>query len=186
MEFFATLFIAIGLAMDAFAVSLGIGTTPQSRDNRARFRLAFHFGFFQAMMTFLGWLAGTTVASLISSVDHWIAFGLLAYVGVNLLRSGFNPEMESYKSDPSRGSTLTVLCIATSLDAMAVGLSMALLGTDIIVPALIIGIVAFILSGFGLLVGNQLGNKFGKRMEIVGGLILVSIGLRVLYTHLIT
>ena len=185
MAFIETLLIAISLAMDAFAVSLGVGTTPLSSNKRARFRLAFHFGFFQTMMTVLGWLAGTTIASLINQFDHWIAFGLLAYVGQNMIRSGIKTEVESYKKDPTRGATLTVLCVATSIDALAVGLSMAMLNNDILFPAAVIGIVAYALSVVGLAVGNRLGTKFGKRMEILGGAVLIVIGLRVLYTHLL-
>jgi manganese efflux pump family protein len=185
MEFITTLLIAIGLAMDALAVSLCIGTTGQASEPRSRFRLAFHFGVFQAGMTLLGWLAGSTIVTLISGIDHWVAFGLLAYVGINMIRSGANPGGGCYQSDPSRGRTLLMLCVATSLDALAVGLSMAVLNTPVWVPALVIGIVAGGLSILGLLAGTTLGVKFGKRMEILGGIILVGIGLRVVITHLI-
>lgn len=185
MEFLTSVFIGVGLAMDAFAVSLGIGTGRQAEDRRAKFRLAFHFGWFQMMMTVLGWLAGSTIAGLIAQFDHWVAMALLAYVGINMIRSGLNPEAECYRCDPSRGKTLIILCVATSIDAMAVGFSMAMLQTSVWIPAVIIGVVTLILSGFGLLVGNRLGARFGKRMEILGGLILIGIGLRVLATHLL-
>lgn len=177
--------IGIGLAMDAFAVSLGIGTGRQAEGRRAQFRLAFHFGWFQMMMTVLGWLAGSTIAGLINQFDHWIAMALLGYVGGNMIRSGLNPDQESYRCDPSRGKTLIILCVATSIDALAVGLSMAMLKTSVWIPAIIIGVVTFIISGLGLLAGDRLGAKFGKRMEILGGLILIGIGLRVLITHLL-
>jgi manganese efflux pump family protein len=183
MEFATSMFIAVGLAMDAFAVSLGIGTTGQAKDRRAKFRLAFHFGFFQTAMTVLGWLAGSTIAGLISGIDHWIALALLAYVGVNMIRSGFNPDGEAYTSDPSRGKVLMMLCVATSLDAMAVGLSMAMLKTPILEPSIVIGVVTYGLSALGLVGGMRLGETFGKKMEIVGGLILVGIGLRVVLSH---
>ncbi len=185
MEFATSLFIATGLAMDAFAVSLGIGTTGQARDRRAKFRLAFHFGFFQAMMTLLGWLLGSTIAGFIGSIDHWVALVLLAYVGINMIRSGFNPDGETYQSDPSKGKTLMMLCVATSLDAMAVGLGMAMLRTPVLFPSLVIGVVTSGLSIFGLLAGTQMGVRFGKRMEIVGGLILIGIGLRIMVTHIL-
>jgi manganese efflux pump family protein len=184
MELVTSLFIATGLAMDAFAVSLGIGTSGQAKDRRAKFRLAFHFGFFQAGMTLLGWLAGTTISSLISSVDHWIAMALLAYVGIGMIRSGLNSSGETYQTNPSKGRTLMMLCVATSLDAMAVGLSMAMIQAPVLFPSLVIGVVTSGLSVFGLLAGTKLGETFGKRMEIVGGLILLGIGLRILYTHL--
>ena len=184
MDFFAILLIAIGLAMDAFAVSLGIGTTERSTNPRARFRLAFHFGLFQFLMPIIGWVAGSTVSRWIAPIDHWIAFVLLAYVGVNMIRSGLNPEKESYVRDPSRGRTLVDLAVATSIDALAVGLSLAMLNVAIITPSIVIGVVTYSLSMVGLFAGNKLGEKFGKRMEVLGGIILIGIGLRVVITHL--
>ena len=181
MEFVTYLFIAVGLAMDAFAVSLGVGTSGRASDGRAKFRLAFHFGIFQMMMTLLGWVAGSTVANLIAAFDHWIAMILLGYVGVNMVRSGLNPEGECYGENPSKGKTLMMLCVATSLDAMAVGLSMAILKAPVIVPSILIGVVASALSVFGLFAGNRLGEAFGKRMEILGGLILIGIGVRIVF-----
>ena len=185
MDIWTILLIALGLAMDAFAVSLGIGTSDQSNNPRARFRLAFHFGWFQAMMPVIGWLAGRTVATYISTFDHWVAFALLAYIGINMIRSGLKLEAVSYASDPSRGKTLIILAVATSIDALAVGLSMAMLKVDIILPSVIIGIVAALLSTIGLFIGNKLGEKFGKRREIIGGVILIAIGIRVVLSHLL-
>ena len=185
MELATSFFIAVGLAMDAFAVSLGIGTTGQARDRRSKFRLIFHFGFFQGGMTLLGWLLGTTIAGFIGGIDHWVALALLAYVGANMIRSGLNPDGECYQSNPSKGKTLMMLCVATSLDAMAVGLGMAMLRTPVVFPSVVIGVVTAGLSTFGLFAGTQLGIKFGKRMEILGGLILIGIGLRILYTHIV-
>ncbi len=184
MEQITTLVIAVGLAMDAFAVSLGIGTAGQAQDRRAKFRLSFHFGVFQAGMTILGWLAGTTISRFISGFDHWIAMILLAYVGAKMIRSGFDKDGKSYCSDPSRGRTLMMLSVATSLDAMAVGLSFAMIGSSVWVPSLVIGVVTTGLSLFGLLAGCRLGELFGKRMEILGGLLLIGIGLRIVFTHL--
>ncbi len=184
MEWYASLFVAVGLAMDAFAVSLGIGTSQVANKPRPLFRLSFHMGLFQGLMTFLGWLAGSTIAGYISAVDHWVALALLAFVGIRMIRSGLDPENNLHKTDPSRGGTLIVICIATSIDAMAVGIGLAMLKTEIIFPSLIIAVVTLGLSLFGLLAGNSLGEKFGKRMEILGGLILLSIGLQIVYTHL--
>jgi putative Mn2+ efflux pump MntP len=180
---FTTLTIAVGLAMDAFAVSLGIGTDENANNRRAKLRLAFHFGLFQAGMTLLGWLAGSTIERFIRDFDHWVAFGLLAYVGVRMIRSGFNSQKAAYTSDPSRGGLLVVLCLATSMDALAVGLSMAMIGYTVIFPALVIGLVTFGLSLLGSVWGNRLGHRFGKRMEILGGLILIGIGLRIVLSH---
>jgi manganese efflux pump family protein len=184
VDIFTVLLIAIGLAMDAFAVSLGIGTTEKSKSARAKFRLAFHFGLFQFFMPIIGWVAGSTVSRWIAPIDHWIAFILLAYVGISMIRSGLSPEKESYARDPSRGRTLIVLAIATSIDALAVGLSLAMLDVAIITPSIVIGVVTYGLSMVGLFAGNKLGEKFGKRMEIVGGIILIGIGVRVVITHL--
>lgn len=141
-------------------------------------------GLFQGLMTFLGWLAGSTVAHLISAVDHWIAFGLLAFVGTRMIREGLDTGAERHKNDPSRGGSLMMICIATSIDAMAVGLSLALVKIEIVTPSITIAVVTLAMSLFGLLAGNQLGAKFGKRMEVLGGIILNGIGLRILYTHL--
>ncbi len=184
MDLFTVILIAIGLAMDAFAVSLAVGTNGLCNNPRVRFRLWWHFGFFQFLMPILGWLAGTSVARYIEKFDHWVAFGLLAYIGGNMIRSGLKPDVTSFRSDPSKGKLLITLAIATSIDALAVGLSMAMLRVRVIFPAIVIGIVAMLFSVVGLFIGNKLGKKFGKRMEVIGGLILIGIGLRVLITHL--
>ena len=185
MELSMMLLIAVGLAMDAFAVSLGIGTNGAAGSLRSIFRVSFLMGFFQGLMTFLGWLAGSTVADLISAYDHWIAMGLLAAVGINMIQSGLSHDNDAPKNDPSRGSTLMMVCIATSIDAMAVGLSLAMLKTSILPPTVVVGFVTHCLSIFGLLAGKSLGHRFGKRMEVLGGLILKGIGLRILLTHLL-
>lgn len=185
MEWSMMLLIAVGLAMDAFAVSLGIGTNGKPQTPRSLFRVSFHMGFFQGLMTFLGWLAGATVANFISAFDHWIALGLLAVVGIKMIQEGLSKdEEEVQKNDPSRGGTLMMICVATSIDAMAVGLSLAMLNTNILPPSLVIGVVTLGLSLFGLRAGKSLGQHFGKRMEILGGLILNGIGIRILVTHL--
>jgi len=177
--------IAIGLAMDCFAVSLGVGTAGTATGPRPTFRLFFHFGLFQAGMTLLGWLAGKTVVTYISNIDHWVAFGLLAFVGVRMIRSGLRKEGEVPSiPDPSRGMTLVMLSIATSIDALAVGLSLALLDVNVFWSAVVIGGVSAALSLVGLSLGNRLGQRFGKSMEVIGGVILIGIGLRVLITHL--
>jgi putative Mn2+ efflux pump MntP len=132
----------------------------------------------------LGWLAGSTIANFIDQFDHWIAMALLGYVGVHMIRSGLDSDRQCFPSDPSKGKILMMLCVATSLDAMAVGLSMAMLRTPVVFPSIIIGLVTLALSSLGLIAGNGLGEKFGKRMEIVGGLILIGIGVRVVITHL--
>jgi manganese efflux pump family protein len=184
MNLIEILLIALGLAMDAFAVCLGAGTTQHINGPRPVFRLAFHCGLFQALMPILGWLVGTTIEPWIAPVDHWIAFGLLAFVGIRMIRSGLDTEGESHSTDPSRGATLVMLSVATSIDAFAVGLSLAVLNVGIIYPAIVIGLVAGGMSLLGLALGSRLGKAFGKRMEVIGGLLLIAIGVRVVISHL--
>jgi manganese efflux pump family protein len=186
MSFLTLLLIAVGLAMDCFAVSLGVGTAGTAIGPRPTFRLFFHFGLFQGGMTLIGWLVGKTVVAYIAKVDHWVAFALLAFVGVRMIWGGFQklgggPAIPN----PSRGLTLVMLSIATSIDALAVGLSLALLNMNVFWSALVIGGVSAVLSLVGLLLGNQLGLRYGKLMEILGGIILIGIGLRVVITHLL-
>ncbi len=177
--------IALGLAMDAFAVCLCAGTTGFINGPRPVFRLAFHFGLFQALMPALGWLVGVGVERYISAFDHWVAFGLLAFVGVRMVRSGLDADDDGPCVDPSRGGTLVMLAIATSIDAFAVGLSFAVLRVSIVWPVIIIGLVAALMSILGIYLGNRLGQTFGKRMEVIGGLILVIIGIRVVISHML-
>lgn len=180
------IFIAVGLAMDAFAVSLGAGTTRHARGYRASIRMSFHFGLFQALMPIIGWFAGTTIAPFIAAFDHWVAFALLAFVGIRMIRSGLNPEAEIHTSDPTRGFTLVLLSVATSIDAFAVGLSLAMLGVTIWYPVVVIGVVTASLSLLGCRLGSKLGLRFGKVMEIIGGGVLILIGLRVVISHLLS
>jgi putative Mn2+ efflux pump MntP len=171
--------------MHYFAVSLGVGTVRTAVGLRPTLRLFFHFGLFQGGMTLLDWLAGKTVVTHISSVDHWVAFLLLVFVGGCMLRGGLRKEGEHPTiPNPSRGLSLVILRVATSIDALAVGLSLALLSVNVIWSALLIGAVSALLSLVGLLLGNPLGLHFGKSMQILGGIILIGIDLRVLLTHL--
>lgn len=184
MSFVEIFLIALSMAMDAFAVCLGAGASPHTNGHRPIFRLSFHFGLFQFLMPLLGWLAGLTVVNLIADFDHWLAFGLLAFVGSRMIRAGLNPNGQQNAQDISRGWTLVMLSIAVSLDALAIGLSLALLGVSIWMPALVIGIVTGMMSWAGVHIGNRLGKQFGKRAEILGGIVLILIGIRILLTHL--
>ncbi len=178
------LLIALGLAMDCFAVSLGIGCKSEDCHERYLFRLPFHFGLFQGGMTLIGWALGSTIVNLISKVDHWIAFGLLVFVGAKMVWESFSRDEEKQVGDPSRGGYLVMLSVATSIDALAVGLSLALIDGSIWFSGLLIGLVSFVLALAGLLLGGKLGEKFGKRMELLGGLILIGIGIRVVVSHI--
>jgi len=183
MGFIETLLLSFGLAFDAFAVSLSAGSSIKTRTWRDYFRLPFHFGLFQFFMPVIGWYLGSTVEQLIEKVDHWIAFILLVTIGTRMIRAAFSSKEETQSSDPSRGISLVMLSVATSIDALAVGFSLALLRYDIWYPSIFIGIITAILSLFGLLVGSRLGNKFGKIVEISGGIILILIGFKIAISH---
>jgi manganese efflux pump family protein len=176
--------IAIGLAMDAFAVAIGAGLQLCGATPRQTFRLAWHFGLFQAFMPIIGWLAGRTVAQYIAPVDHWIAFGLLAFIGGKMIWEAFHHDEDAEVCDPTKGWRLVMLSIATSIDALAVGLSLALLDVSIWWPALVIGVVAGVLTTIGMELGKRFGALLGRRMEIVGGVILIGIGVKILVEHL--
>ncbi|HKZ43708.1 MAG TPA: manganese efflux pump MntP family protein [Anaerolineales bacterium] len=184
MNSLEVLLIAISMAMDAFAVSLGIGADGQCEGIRPRFRLIFHFGLFQFLLPIAGWFAGLNLVRFIESFDHWVAFALLVFVGGRMIRSGFDGVNSSRSRDPSRGWTMLLLSVAVSIDALAVGFSLALIDVNIWYPAVIIGLVTGLLSLVGLKLGTILGRKFGKQMEIVGGLVLIFIGLRIVIGHL--
>jgi len=184
MTIFEIILIAVGLASDAFAVSLGASASGMARDHRAKFRLSFHFGLFQFMMPVIGWFIGSTVVGYIQAVDHWIAFGLLCFVGIHMILA--DPEVPPGKRrDPSRGWALFALCVATSIDALAVGLGLAMVRINIWYPSAVIGIVTASLSLIGIHIGNRLSVRFGKRMEVVGGIVLILIGSRILLSHLL-
>ncbi|CAK8720184.1 MAG: putative Mn2+ efflux pump MntP [Candidatus Electronema aureum] len=187
MSFFEIVVIACGLAMDAAAVSLAAAAAGFVQDVRSSCRLAFHFGLFQFLMPVLGWLAGVNFAASFATFDHWIAFGLLTFVGGRMLWNGFSQEQEeeSIANDPSRGLTLVLLSLATSIDALAIGLSLSMLEVTIWYPAAMIGIITALLSALAIMIGKKVGTKAGKRMEIFGGVILVVIGTRILITHLL-
>lgn len=176
--------IAIGLAMDASAVSMTAAAAGYADNRRAIFRLAFHFGLFQALMPFIGWLLGSTVVDYISVWDHWIAFTLLAVVGGRMIYSGLVPDQEKLKVDPSKGWTLITLSIATSIDALAAGLSFSMLNVNIWLPCILIGVITMILSAISTRIGKTAGHWLGHRVEILGGFILLGIGLNILITHL--
>jgi putative Mn2+ efflux pump MntP len=184
LNFLEILLIALSMAMDAFAVCLGAGTQRQTNSARPAFRLSFHFGLFQFLMPVVGWFAGTTIVRYIAAYDHWVAFALLAFVGIRMIRSGLDSNHGAYKNDPSRGWSLVMLSIATSIDALAIGLSLAIIGVTIWYPAVVIGVVTGLVSWLGLRLGNKLGERFGNRMEIIGGAILILIGVRIVLSHI--
>jgi len=186
MNLVEIIMIAVGLAMDAFAVSIASSVIIGKVSRRQVFRLAFHFGLFQAMMPVLGWLAGRSVQEYIQHWDHWAAFGLLLFIGVKAIYSALkNDEAGNNNADPSRGLSLVVLSVATSIDALAVGLSFAMLRVNIWYPSAIIGVVTAGLSVVGVLLGGRLGLRFGRKMEILGGAVLIVIGVKILLEHML-
>jgi manganese efflux pump family protein len=177
---------AIALAMDAFAVAVASGVSLKIVSPRQTFRLAWHFGFFQALMPIIGWSGGLTVRSLIEHYDHWVAFVLLALVGGHMIWEAMEKEKaQQPKNDPTKGFRLVVLSVATSIDALAVGLSLALLKISIWLPALVIGLVATIATTAGLQLGRKAGSSshLSSYAEFTGGIVLIAIGLKVLYEH---
>ena len=175
--------VAIGLALDSFAVALSASAAGFAADRRAAFRLAFHFALFQAIMPLLGWLLGFQVAGWVAVIDHWIAFALLAFIGGRMIRSSRMVD-KRLDFDPSRGHMLILLSVATSIDALVVGFSLAMLGVGILTPCVVIGLVTAALAMLAISLGARLGIRFGKRMEMLGGLMLIGIGLRILLDHL--
>jgi manganese efflux pump family protein len=184
MPFIEVLFLALSMAMDAFTVSLIAGSLPEIRGVRPAFRLAFHFGLFQFLMPVLGWLAGSSVEPFIRGFDHWIAFALLAFVGVRMIYAAWR-HSTVHMTDPSRGWTLVLLSVAVSIDALAVGLSLGVLGIPVMYPAIVIGVTTGALSVVGLQLGHGFGPRLGRPFEIIGGLILIGIGVRIVVSHLL-
>ncbi len=185
MSFPSILVIAIGLGMDAFSVAVGVGAAARTISFGPVFRLSFSFGLFQVLMPMAGWFAGMSVANIIAGYDHWVAFGLLAFVGGKMIAESFNDEARVYTVDPTKGLTLIVLSVATSIDALAVGLSFAFLKIPVIYPSIIIGIVAFLMTAIGMFFGEKLGKIVGKRVGILAGLILIGIGVKILIEHMV-
>lgn len=185
MDTITLLAIAVGLAMDAFAVAVGAGITLDEVTARRTFRLGFHFGLFQFMMPVIGWAAGRSIHGWIAAFDHWVAFGLLAYVATKMIVEALKPEAAREFVDPTKGWMLVTLAVATSLDALAVGLSLAMLDVGIWYPSLVIGIVAATLTSLGMHLGKRIGRLWGSRAEILGGIVLWAIALRILGGHVL-
>jgi manganese efflux pump family protein len=176
-------FLAVGLGVDAFSVAIGIGAANDKKSWVPVLRLAAAFGLFQFVMPIIGWLAGLTVVEIIASFDHWIAFALLALVGGKMIWEGFGKESDEKKADQTRGWPLLLLSIATSIDALAVGFSFSVLKNPILFPAVIIGIVCFVMTTVGVIFGKVLAKIFGKKVEIFGGIVLIAIGVKILIDH---
>jgi putative Mn2+ efflux pump MntP len=185
MTLVTILILAVALGIDAFSVAIGIGAGNHKKPWWPPvLRLCLAFGFFQFMMAILGWLAGSTVVEMIEVFDHWIAFGLLAVIGGKMIWEGFKKEVSKEKADQTKGLPLLLLSIATSIDSLAVGFSFSVLKNPILFPAVIIGVICFIMTAVGMVFGKVLANIFGKKVEIFGGIVLIAIGVKIMIEHI--
>lgn len=170
--------LAFALALDAFAVAVAVGIKLGELERWTVFRLSFHFGFAQFGMPIIGWLSGEYIYDHVGSAGEWIAGAVLLAIGLRLLWEQFNPEEREWSGDPTRGASLLVLMFATSIDALGAGLSLALVGTSILMPALVIGIVASAMTILGLVSGRWVGIRFSRAAGIFGGLILIALAVK--------
>jgi putative Mn2+ efflux pump MntP len=179
--------IALALSLDAFSVAVVTGLVLNPLTGRHVFRLSFHFGLFQAVMPVIGWIAGVSLYRLIAPLDHWTAFALLAVVGGRMVYGAISCKEKTNddEADPTSGWSLVILSVSTSIDALAVGLSLALIGSTIVFPALLIGVVAAALTAAGMLLGRRIGTLCGKGVEIFGGIVLIGIGVKILVEHVL-
>ena len=176
--------IGLGVAMDAFAVSVCKGLSMKTLSWKKAIIIALYFGIFQMLMPVIGYFLGTAFEGFVTSVDHWIAFILLALIGGNMIKESFSKESSEKCNDCVDFKTMVILAIATSIDALAVGITFAFLQTNIVLSVTSIGIITFILSLLGVKIGNTFGNKYEKKAELIGGLILILIGTKILLEHL--
>ena len=184
--FITILITAVGLSADCFAVALSISISQRGLSLRKFFRFPLAFGLFQALMLLLGWLAGRTIVEFISSYDHWLAFALLVIIGGRMIWESFHDEDEKrVNRDINQWFTLLALSVATSIDALAAGLSYAFLDVDILMAAVTTGLTTLIITFIGYYIGKKVGPLVGKRAETAGGVILILIGLKILLEHLL-
>lgn len=185
MSLVTIIVIALGLAMDAFAVSIAAGATYKKGGHGHAFRMAFAFGGFQAVMPVLGWLGGLAFKDLIADYDHWIAFILLAFIGSKMIYESFKIKQAQKKTDVLSATAILVLAVATSIDALAVGVTFSfLLAGSLVVAVIIIGLITFVLSYAGFFIGKSFGHFFETGIEALGGLVLLGIGTKILIEHL--
>ena len=180
---FSVVLVAFGLSADCFAVALGIGASGRANASKYVLRVALAFGIFQGVMPLLGWVVGQTVVQLISNYDHWVAFALLLFIGCRMIWEFIRHKSRSDAADIGKWVTLITLSVATSIDALAVGLSFALLKLNILILAITIGLVAFLVTAFGCWLGRRASVLIGRWALLAGGLILIAIGARILITH---
>lgn len=184
MQLLTITIIAVGLAMDAFAVSIVSGSAYKQLKIKHAFRIAVFFGGFQALMPLVGSLAGMSVKEYVANYDHWIAFILLSAVGAKMIYESFKITSAEENFNPENILVLLVLSVATSIDALAIGITLSFLQVSVTVAVVIIGMVTFVLSYLGVLIGTKFGHFFENKIEAVGGLVLVALGIKILIQHL--
>jgi putative Mn2+ efflux pump MntP len=185
MELITIIVIAVGLAMDAFVVSIISGSAYRQLHVKHALRMALSFGVFQAFMPLIGSLAGLSLKDYIQNYDHWVAFALLAAVGGKMIYESFKIKSVEENPDPSNIIVLLVLSIATSIDALAIGITLSFITSSIALAATIIGLITFVLSYAGVLIGKRFGHFFENRIEALGGLVLIGIGVKIMCEHLL-
>jgi len=185
MSFISIFLIALALSMDAFSVAIALGAARNKLNFYAVLRLATAFGIFQFVMPILGWLLGRTVVSYIADYDHWIAFALLTIVGIRMIKEYFDKDEKERTKDPTKGWSLLILSIATSIDALAVGVSLAVLDTNIYYPSVVIGVVCFIITALGMIFGKKLSRILGRKAVLLGGIVLIAIGIKIVVEHMV-
>ena len=183
MEIIELILLSIGLGMDAFAVSVCKGISMKKMNWKKACIIGLYFGGFQAIMPVIGYFFGSSFESIITNIDHWIAFILLAIIGTKMIQEAFQKEEEEYNEDISV-KTMIVLSIATSIDALAVGITFAFLKVNLLLAITLIGTITFILSVIGTKIGNRFGDKYKSKAELAGGIILIIIGLKILLEHI--
>ena len=177
------LLLSIGLAMDAFAVSICKGISMKKMNWKKAVIIGIYFGGFQALMPVIGYFLGTAFESIITNIDHWVAFILLGIIGGNMIKESFGNESENCNDDVGF-KTMIILAIATSIDALAVGITFAFLKVNLVAAISMIGVITFALSVVGTKIGNKFGDKYESKAELVGGIILVLLGIKILLEHL--
>jgi manganese efflux pump family protein len=184
MDYLTIFLIAVGLSMDSFAVSITSGLVLSKIDFKNAMKIAFSLALFQAIMPTIGWLIGSSIQVYIESIDHWIAFGLLFLIGLKMILESLKKEEGNRDFNPLNPKVLLMMSLATSIDALVVGVSFAFNDYKWFTSGFIIGATTFIISMLGILFGKKTGERFGRKMEILGGLILIVIGVRILLQHL--
>lgn len=184
MDALTILGTAVALGMDAFAVGAAVAASLENVTGRHLFRLAWHFGLFQFLMTVAGWLGGDGLSTFMGGVSNWIAFGLLSLLGINMIRTASHAEDAPENFDPTRGWSLVGLSVATSIDALAVGVSLGLINVEIWTPSIVIGCTALVMTFIGMKLGDRVGMHLGRWAERIGGIVLIAIGVRILIEQL--